>query len=49
MTRCCTFLERRGWATIAPVSWSQKNVDIVNIIESRDAPFPTCNGIVSIY
>jgi hypothetical protein len=49
MTRCRTFLELLGVRDHRTGEVAAKKVDIVNIIESRDAPFPTCNNTVSMY
>jgi hypothetical protein len=49
MTRCGTFLELLGVGDHRTGELAAEHVSVVDISESRDAPFQTCNGIVSMY
>jgi hypothetical protein len=49
MTRCGTFLELLGVGDHRTGELAAEHVSVVDIPESRDAPFQTCNGIVSMY
>ena len=48
MTRCGTFLELLGVGDHRTGELAAKHVTVIDIPESRDAPFPTCNDIVSM-